>query len=242
MQPLKVTVVILNYNGWQDTIECLETVMKLDYPNFEVVVVDNNSPNNSLKYLNDWAFGELKVQVRNKALQHLVYPPEQKPLLTLNYNRYEAEQVITNSSQPAKLTFIQSGENGGFAAGNNIGIRYALDKCGSDAVWLLNNDTLVEKDALSQLVSYFSGLETKPGILGSKLMYYHKPELIQAIGARYNKWLCTTWHVGPKTEDRAQTAPLKVPPLDNIEEPAMFGGCRFTRVVGSTWKAYFCSS
>jgi GT2 family glycosyltransferase len=39
----KVYIAILNWNGLHDTLECLESVYKLDYPNFEVLVVDNGS-------------------------------------------------------------------------------------------------------------------------------------------------------------------------------------------------------
>lgn len=39
----KITIVILNYNGLSDTLSCLESVFNIDYPNFEVIVVDNKS-------------------------------------------------------------------------------------------------------------------------------------------------------------------------------------------------------
>ena len=51
MNHLKVYIILLNYNGWTDTIECLESVLRNDYPNYQVIVVDNNSPNNSIEYL-----------------------------------------------------------------------------------------------------------------------------------------------------------------------------------------------
>jgi hypothetical protein len=41
-QPL-VYIIVLNYNGYQDTLECLESLEKLNYGNFQVVVVDNCS-------------------------------------------------------------------------------------------------------------------------------------------------------------------------------------------------------
>jgi len=47
----KVAIIILNYNGWQDTIECLESVLRNDYPNYQVIVVDNGSSNNSMEYI-----------------------------------------------------------------------------------------------------------------------------------------------------------------------------------------------
>lgn len=47
----KVFIVILNWNGLQDTLECLESVFKLDYPNFEVIVVENGSTDNSVEVI-----------------------------------------------------------------------------------------------------------------------------------------------------------------------------------------------
>lgn len=44
----KVFIIILNWNGLKDTLECLESVFKLDYPDFEVVVVDNGSIDDSV--------------------------------------------------------------------------------------------------------------------------------------------------------------------------------------------------
>jgi len=57
----KVAIIILNWNGWKDTIECLESVFRIDYPNYQVIVVDNNSPNNSMEYIKAWAEGNLDV-------------------------------------------------------------------------------------------------------------------------------------------------------------------------------------
>lgn len=43
----KISILILNWNGLSDTLECLESVKKIDYPNFEVIVVDNGSTDGS---------------------------------------------------------------------------------------------------------------------------------------------------------------------------------------------------
>lgn len=43
----KVSIIILNWNGKNDTLECLESVKKIDYSNFEVIVVDNGSDDDS---------------------------------------------------------------------------------------------------------------------------------------------------------------------------------------------------
>lgn len=50
MKPMpKVAIIILNWNGLSDTIECLESVMQLHYRAFEVVVVDNASSDGSVE-------------------------------------------------------------------------------------------------------------------------------------------------------------------------------------------------
>lgn len=41
----KVSIIILNWKGLKDTIECLESIKKSDYPNYEIILVDNGSLN-----------------------------------------------------------------------------------------------------------------------------------------------------------------------------------------------------
>src|SRR5689334_2050484 len=42
----KVTIVIVNWNGFKDTVECINSLMKIDYSNFDIIVVDNGSSDN----------------------------------------------------------------------------------------------------------------------------------------------------------------------------------------------------
>jgi len=52
-----VAIIVLNWNGWRDTIECLESVFKIDYPNYQVIVVDNRSTNDLVKIIRIGAKG-----------------------------------------------------------------------------------------------------------------------------------------------------------------------------------------
>ena len=47
----KVSVIIVNYNGKELLEKCLESLFKVDYDNFEVIIVDNNSTDNSIDFL-----------------------------------------------------------------------------------------------------------------------------------------------------------------------------------------------
>src|ERR1039457_4136566 len=49
----KVFIIVLNWNGLKDTLECLDSVFKLEYPNFEVIVVDNASTDNSVEVIRE---------------------------------------------------------------------------------------------------------------------------------------------------------------------------------------------
>jgi GT2 family glycosyltransferase len=152
----KIYIIILNYNGWDDTIECLESVFKLNYGSFQVVIVDNNSENNSLEKIKSYIDGSLNLELNvNPELKHLVYPLSKKPVSYVFYNRDEAEKsgnLELEKKLKNPVILIQSGYNGGFSYGNNIGIKYSMAKNDFEYIWLLNNDTVVEKDSLSKLV------------------------------------------------------------------------------------------
>lgn len=57
----KVSIVVVNYKTYNLTIDCVETIKELDYPAFDIVIVDNNSPNSSYKVLSDRFSGKHKV-------------------------------------------------------------------------------------------------------------------------------------------------------------------------------------
>ncbi len=53
MSSPKVSIIILNWNGLEDTIECLESLKKITYINYEVIVVDNGSEGNDAQVLGE---------------------------------------------------------------------------------------------------------------------------------------------------------------------------------------------
>jgi GT2 family glycosyltransferase len=184
MQP-HVYIVLLNWNGWQDTIECLESVFRLDYPSFTVVVCDNASTDDSMEKIQDWARGNIIAAGSSPDLSRLITPPFPKPVAFITIPASEATTV--KSIPDVRLVLIETGANLGFAGGNNVGIRYAL-ACGHcDYVWLLNNDTVIEPDSLYALVRMSQG-EPMLGICGSLLRNYVAPHDIQSIGRRYSPW------------------------------------------------------
>ena len=201
----KVAIIILNWNGWKDTIECLESVFRNNYHNYQVIVIDNGSTDGSIEKIKAWTEGKQEVLTPKPLhpLYHLSHPPIKKYIPYIYYAREEAEkggnlkleEKVTKEWQEQRkyaskelnptshypLIFIQTGENLGFAEGSNAGIRYILGKDGFKYVWLLNNDTVIDKNALSEMVK-LSESDEKIGMVGSKLLYYDKLNIIQALG------------------------------------------------------------
>jgi GT2 family glycosyltransferase len=182
----RIYIVLVNWNGWRDTIECLESVFRLEYDDYSVVVCDNDSTDGSFEQIRAWARGEQSARESNPDLAHLVRPPISKPIRFAEYGRAAAECGGTLSEE-FPLVLIQTGGNLGFAGGNNVGFRYAIARGDAEYVWALNNDTVVERNALAALVTR-SEQAAGRGIVGSTLVFYSVPDQVQALGcARYSK-------------------------------------------------------
>jgi GT2 family glycosyltransferase len=195
--PMKqCTILLVNWNGWADTIECLESLFRLGYPSLRVIVCDNGSQDGSLEKIISWADGSLDVFLEgDNALRKHSWPPAVKPVSLARYDRTLAEQGGEVGDSP-QLVLIDTGDNLGFAGGNNVGLRYLMARGDFDYVWLLNNDTVVAPEALNAMVAR---MQEKPhaGICGSTLLLYDVPEKVQARGGGwYCKWIGLPWHIG----------------------------------------------
>lgn len=244
---LKVYIILLNYNNWRDTIQCLESILKLNYGNFQVIIVDNNSENNSLENITSYLDGSLNLELNvNPELKHLVYPLTEKPVPYVFYNRDEAEKggnLELERKFKNPFILIQSGYNGGFSYGNNIGIKYSMTKNDFEYIWLLNNDTVVEKDSLSKLVEKaedYKKQNKKVGIIGSKLLYYDKPEILNGVGGKYNKWFGVSKQIGVFEKDLGQyDSEDVIKKMDYVIGASMFVSKDFIKDVGLMCEDYF---
>ena len=237
----KVYILLLNWNGWKDTIECLETVFRNDYPNYQVVVCDNDSQDRSIERIKEWSEGRLNAEVPEKnSLRNLSFPSINKPVPYVEYSREDAEVGRITTCIDAALILIQIGENLGFAGGNNVGLRYALARDDFDYVWLLNNDTVIKPNALTEMVKR---MQEKPeaGICGSTLPYYYEPEKIWALGgATYNKWRARTKCLGhDQPTNQAIDSKLIEHDIDFIAGASMLVSRSFLKDIGLINEEYF---
>ncbi|TMB68238.1 MAG: glycosyltransferase family 2 protein [Chloroflexi bacterium] len=101
-----------------------------------------------------------------------------------------------------EVHIIESATNIGFAAGANLGIRFALAQ-GSDYVLLLNNDTTVDSTFLTALVD--AGQSRKDGAaFCPKAYFYARPEIIYSTGGSVSIWTATAKQIGRGVRDSGQ--------------------------------------
>jgi GT2 family glycosyltransferase len=184
MEQPKVSILILNWNGWEDTIECLDSLYKIAYDNYDVIIVDNASEDNSIQKIKEYAQSKAKLGISNGDSSY-----KQLRILECSEDDYKQENGLEllrdRSSQ--KIVILKNKANYGFAGGNNKGIDFALRILRPDYILLLNNDTIVDKQFLSELIKT-ANLDSNIGVIGPKIYFYDKRDLIQSVGFKI-RWL-----------------------------------------------------
>jgi GT2 family glycosyltransferase len=99
------------------------------------------------------------------------------------------------------LTLIELGRNLGYAGGNNVGIKLALDQA-ADFVLVLNNDTTVSPDLLDRLV-VAAMRHPDAAFLSPRILYMDQPSKVWFDGARWNPSTDEFDHPGLDCEESA---------------------------------------
>lgn len=165
-----VAVVLVNYRGWRDTIECLESLFCGQHPNFTAIVVDNASPDASADELERWAFEHRSTGQAEG--------PRYAQCVASDGQTFHLRREAGDPAQTPRLVLVRHSANRGFAIANNLGVRLALEQGTPDYFWFLNNDTVVAPDAMSALLDRSVGQV----VLGARLMDYHAHDQIQTWG------------------------------------------------------------
>jgi GT2 family glycosyltransferase len=158
MQEIRVNIIIVNYNSSKDTLSCISSLMKSTYTNFQIFVVDNNSSKAELSYLTT---GLIKEDIDHKVFKTL-------------------EEIEAYSISNAKVLLLANSENSGFAAANNIVLKFLKKARHEELVWLVNPDTEVEIAVLYDLVKLSHA--NQQAILGNIMYKYSEPEKLIRYG------------------------------------------------------------
>ena len=236
----RVSIIILNWNGWMDTVECLESVSRITYSNYDIIVADNGSENESIDKIKDYAEGKFKVTSK-----FFNYSEKNKPLRYIEYSREEAEDgggrevELANLPSCKKFILIENGKNLGFAEGNNIAIRYALKVLNPEYVLLLNNDTVVNNVFLDELITV-AEFDKKIGFVGPKTYYYDyygRTDVINFAGGRLVMWKGKAVHIGVSETDQGQYDKIKE--VDYVEGSCLLARRETLETVGLLDPTYF---
>ena len=194
-----VAVVVLSWNGRDDTLECLRSLERARWEPLTAIVVDNGSSDGTLEAV------------------RAAFP---------------------------RVSAIRSEENLGFAEGNNVGIRAALE-AGADYVLILNNDTIVDEGAIEALMAE---AERRPdvGALCPLIRYTEPPDRIWYAGARFDpRAIHNGRHTGYGERDTGQyhsvreigraTGAAMLVPREVIERVGYFDARLFIQVEDVEW-------
>ncbi len=126
------------------------------------------------------------------------------PVIVDNASAEGNVEHLRSNLGPA-VPILESPVNIGYAAGNNIGIRHAVER-DADFVWILNPDTEVEPDTLQVMMTTMT-LRPDAGFVGSMNLFGHSdPPTIQFAGG------CIDWDGGAVAESMGRGKPLSSMP------------------------------
>jgi len=234
----RVAIVLVNWNNWRDTVECLDSLLAQAYPDFHIYVVDNESGDQSVEHIAAWC----EAPRRDSAWRTHEGVDRVTANVIVEAVPYRIADAAIAPLPPAlpecRLTLVRSGGNLGFAGGCNVGMRAAaLD---AHFFWLVNTDTVVHRDALSALVRRALG-DPKIGMVGSMLRYYAQPDRIQALaGGRMNPDNAAMEHIGEnmRPADVIDVAAVERE-LAYIMGASMLVSADFVQEVGPMQEDYF---
>jgi GT2 family glycosyltransferase len=188
-----------------------------------VIVIDNDSKDESIEKIKKYCNGKIKqilpefVALRSAPIEvnskFFKYTSDNKPIEIFEISEDEArnnkflkKDDYEKLNPNKRMILIKNKDNYGFAGGNNVGIKFALETLNPNYVLLLNNDTVVDKDFLIEMVKVGESDE-KIGIVGSKIYYYDykgRDDVIWGLGGGgVDLKTGMTWHYhGDKADNK----------------------------------------
>jgi len=198
-----IGIVLVNWNGWRDTVECLESLLRSSYRAWFVVLVDNGSADGSIEKIEAYCAGTHSVET-----PYVAYDPNSKPI---GFERIPAADAIARATggppmADRSVVLIQNDRNLGFAEANNQGTRFALAARSPEFCLFLNNDTEVDPALLHEFVEA-AARHPEAGFFGPKTYYYDhdgRRDVINFAGGSLDLVHGETRHIGQNEIDRGQ--------------------------------------
>ena len=185
-QNVNTLIVVVNWRSPWDSLECLESLLQQSRNDWAAVVIDNASGDQSMDIFEAWAEGKLcgiGASVDSGPKSPNKKYAEIRPMVKfLAFDDFESRAAIACQDLCGRTVFfVRNNVNGGFAAGNNVGLKIANHIKDLKWLWLLNNDTVVDRDALDWLARK-SEKASRNHIVGASVMEYYDASCVQYNG------------------------------------------------------------
>jgi GT2 family glycosyltransferase len=136
-----------------------------------------------------------------ESLQRMEYPA--LDILLVDNNSPDGSGERLRDRYPT-INYLQSGTNGGYTAGNNRGIEWALAH-GAEYLLILNDDTELDPDCVTHLVN--AAAETGVAAVAPLIVYYDEPDVVWYAGGSFSpiKAVGNHWHENepvPREQER----------------------------------------
>lgn len=125
-----IAIILLNWNGWEDTVECVKSILEVNDVEYSIIIVDNGSTNDSVSKISGFLHSKGVCLYTIQEGESITFPIKKRDVIMYQLNT-----------------------NYGFAKGNNLGIKLLTNQ-NIDYFWILNNDTIIEKNSIKILKSF----------------------------------------------------------------------------------------
>jgi len=220
-------VVVVTFNSADVILDCLESLLASVGVALRIAVVDNGSTDGTLALLRGWACGDWPYAAPADLPFHLAAVPKPVPL----------HATVPPPTADHTVTLIETGMNGGFAAGVNRGLAALVAVPKIDRFWVLNPDSA----ASPATARAFATEPAPPGgfaLMGGRVVYLDTPNQIQIDGGTIN------WRTGVTSNINQYADPVTTPPpdpaqMDFISGASMVASRAFYETAGPMPEDYF---
>lgn len=221
-------VVVVTFNASDVILDCLESLLAARDVCLKIVVVDNASTDATVQTLRDWASGAVPFETPGD--MPFALTPAPKPVLL---HGPQADVPETGHS----ITLIETGVNGGFAGGVNVGLAHLAARPGIDRFWVLNPDSVVPPETPACFATHpapAGGFS----LMSGRVVYHHDTDMIQSDGGTVNTGSGVTSNINLGASF-AGTPPPRVEQLDFVTGASMVASRAFYEAVGPMEEGYF---
>lgn len=224
----RLGVTICTFNSADVILDCLESLLASTGVSLSIVIADNASTDGTVTLLRDWAAGRVAYDA-----------PEGSPIALVPVLR---PVPMPLDGGPAaglahRIRLIETGVNGGFAAGVNAGLVVLSDETDLDRFWILNPDSMVPAGSALAFATH-PAPQGGFGLMGGRVNYFENPDCIQIDGGTINRWTGVTSNLNLNAS-HAATPPPDPTRMDFITGASMVASRQFYEAAGPMPEDYF---